>query len=159
MSEKKPRPNCGSSCVDLENWPRLQHWLSLHCPFPHQPTTSCHSSCQQLRILFPPPPPLQATARACLLTQFFLTSCSVPSGGVSAPAPALADSGGPSSGRLRSSLGGICSCCRPPLGPRQHNCSDTAGNGKAFSRRLSRCSHTRRWSTMLPALILVAGAM
>ena len=123
----------------------------------NQPTTSCHCSCQQLRILFPTPPPLQATARVCLLTQFFLTSCSVPSGGVSAPAPALADSGGPSSGRLRSSLGGICSCCRPPLGPRQHNCSDTAGNEQSFQP--TAFSHTRRWSTMLPALILVAGAM
>ena len=135
------------------------------CSTGYHYTAHFHTNQPQVRTVlvnsspyfFPTPPPLLATARVCLLTQFFLTSCSVPSGGVSAPAPALADSGGPSSGRLRSSLGGICSCCRPPLGPRQHNCSDTAGNEQSFQP--TAFSHTRRWSTMLPALILVAGAM
>ena len=111
-----------------------------------------------------PPMSLLATAFSppATLVQA-LTSCSVPSGGVSAPAPALADSGGPSSGRLRSSLGGICSCCRPPrrAPPTATQLLHSSRQSRSFQPELSRCcSHTRRrWSTMLPALILVAGAM
>ena len=146
--KEKAAPNSWLKLLsDLENWPRLQH-----CPFPQQP----HSTLSLLSTS-----PSEHTVCQSSLSnrlRLSLTSCSVPScGGVSAPAPADSGSGRPSSGRLRSSLAGICSCCRPPSGPR---CRTTATQQLELNSDPARSqpafSDTRRKSTLL-ALILVAG--